>query len=244
VALIAELKEKEIGVINVSSSPESIEAVIKLASENEQIWGLLGIHPTDLRPEILTSLPEMLVNWQAIIAKNPKIVGIGEVGLDYHHEKLPSSANRQKAALREFLTFAKENDLPMSIHCRDAYGDLLTILADYPGVRAVIHCYNGSAEQARAFLDLGCLLSFTAILTYPGNETLRTIIQNTPLNKIMLETDAPFLPVQSHRGERNDPGILPELSAFVADLKGVTVDEVAQVTTATANNFFKLAGGA
>lgn len=238
--LISKLEEQQIGVINISTSPESIAPVVELAKNHPLIWATVGIHPTDITPATLIELSTLLDSWSELIDKEPNIVGIGEVGLDYHHNRTTAAAENQKTALRQFLTFAQEKQLPVSCHCREAYGDLLTMLSDYPGVNGVIHCFSGNQDQAAAFLKLGWHLSFTAIIGYPQNDGLREVVKAAPLDKIMLETDCPFLPPADRRGSRNDPTTVIEIARLIANFKGKTADHVAQTTTMTAKKLFKL----
>lgn len=239
-AVIAQLRDQTIGVINISTSIESVAAVDRLSRENDLIWGLVGLHPTDITAETFLQLPSLLTGWDKLFAANPKLVGVGEIGLDYFHDRSTEAANRQKAALRQLLTWAKESDRPISFHCRDAYGDLATLLGDYPGLRGVIHCFSGTFEQAQAVLTLGFHLSFTAMITYPKNEELRQIVAAVPLEKILLETDSPFLSPQSRRGQRNDPTAVVTIAELIAELKNTALDEVLTVTTSTAKALFGL----
>lgn len=254
-AVIENLVTQEIGVINIGTTLESNEKVAQLTKDNKLIWAMIGIHPTDITPEIINNLPKIIDDFKALIdssnqpprgkrggvfSHQNKIVGVGEIGLDYYHDRSTESANRQKTALRQFLAFANENNLPATIHCRDAYSDLLTILADYPGIKTVIHCFSGDTDLAKKFLEIGAMLSFTAIITYPGNEIMRQVVKEVPLKRIMLETDSPFLPLKDRRGTRNDPSIIPDIAQFIAEIKKVTVEEVADVTTKNAIAFFGL----
>lgn len=239
-ALIAALAAEQIRVINISTSVESISRVVELAKNNPLIWATVGIHPTDVTESLLTEIPSLLEEWAALIKTEPKIVGIGEIGLDYYHDRSSSAAENQKAALRQFLTFALENKLPVSCHCRDAYGDLITILGDYPDLRGVIHCFSGTLEQAEAFLNLNFHLSYTAIIGYPGNDALRTVVKAIPLNRLMLETDCPFLPPADRRGQRNDPRTVRDILDLVADIKQTTPKAVAEATSQTAKKLFNI----
>lgn len=241
--IIASLKYQEIDVINISTSLESVGDVVRLASEHDHIWGLVGLHPTEITQENLLQLPELINDWDKLIRTNSKIVGVGEIGLDYYHNKTSAAAAVQKTALRQFLSWAKEKDYPVSFHCRDAYGDLLTILADYPGLRGVVHCFSGSNTQAEGFLNLGLHISFTAIITYPGNEELRQVVKQVPLEKILIETDAPFLPVNEKRGQRNDPGAVIAVASKIAELKDISPKDVAEATNLAADTLFGLRSG-
>ncbi len=238
--LIAKLAEREIDTICISTSLKSVDTVIALASNNDRIWGMVGVHPSDVTGDVVVRLPELLAGWDEAIVSNRKIVGIGEIGLDYHHDQSVSAANAQKAALRQILSLAQQKDYPVSFHCREAYGDLLTILADYPSLRGVIHCFSGNREQADSFLALGLHLSFTAIITYPKNVGLQEVVKMAPLDKLLVETDCPFLPPQDKRGQRNDPAGVIAVAEKIAELKNVSPKEVAEATTLAADTLFGL----
>lgn len=239
-ALIAELAKQQIGVINISTSLESIPQVVELANNNPLIWGMIGLHPTDIGPETIPAIPGLVQEWADILQTNHKIVGIGEIGLDYYHDRSTEAASRQKGALKQFLMLAKEQNKPVTFHCRDAYGDLLTILRDYAPIKGVIHCFAGSSEQAKQFVDLGLWLSFTAIITYPKNEALCAVVQQTPLERIMIETDSPFLPPEGKRGQRNDPTAVAVVAQAIAEIKGISMAELAAQTIQNAVGFFGL----
>jgi TatD DNase family protein len=238
--LLARLEEEEIAVINISTSLESIRKVTELATNNPLVWGAVGLHPTDVDRNTLVQVPQLLDEWKKLLQKNHKIVAIGEVGLDYYRNSHPATI--QIAALRQILTLAQEVKKPVIFHCRDAYGDLLTILKDYPGVRGVIHCYNGNMEQARQFLDLDFYLSFTGMLTYKANEQLRSIAVAVPIERLLLETDSPFLAPQSKRGTRNNPFSIYEIAKQHAQLRDISEEEVVRQATANAVNLFSLRG--
>lgn len=236
--LVQELDQAGIGVINPATDRDSIERVDKLCRKHALVWGALGLHPTDVTPALLLGLPKMLEDWQKRFESNSKLVAIGEVGLDYYHRT--ENASAQKTALRQFLTLASERNLPVIFHCREAYGDLVTLLADYPKTRGVIHCFTGTRGQAELFLNLGFYLSFTAILTYDKNEALRQTAAELPLEKIMIETDSPFLPPQKLRGQRNDPREVLGVAEVLAGLHDLSLDEIAKRTTMNAQELFSL----
>jgi len=237
-ALVKELADSQIAVINPATDEASNDAVSQLAAEHPYIWGALGLHPTDIDSANLQRLPSLVTAWKARMQDNPKLVAVGEIGLDYFHKKSESSS--QKAALRTMLTFAREVSKPVIFHCRDAYGDLLTMLNDYPGIGGVIHCFSGTVAQAKKFTELGLSISFTAIVTYPKNAELRQAIAELDLKHIMLETDAPFLSPQEKRGQRNDPTAVRQVAAVIAEVKGLDVATVIQQTTKNAVKLFKL----
>jgi len=238
--IIAKLEQEGIGVINIATSVESNNHVDKLTNKYRYIWGSLGIHPTDITPEIVLNLPSILDHFTQLLSANNKLVALGEIGLDYHHQTNNMGAERQKVVLRQLLTFAQERKLPIIVHCRKAYGDMATILADYPSVKGVIHCFSGSIADAEAFLKIGYSISLAGMLTYPANEELRQISLTIPLDRLLLETDSPFLSPQSARGERNDPRAILEIADVHARLRGVDREVILNETLKNAQNVFGL----
>jgi TatD DNase family protein len=236
--ILQELATQGIGVLNPATDEASIVEIDKLTRRSPMLWGALGLHPTDITVELIGRFSELLKHWNELLNANPRLVAIGEIGLDYYHKN--DSAHHQKAALRQMLTFAVERNLPVIFHCRDAYGDLVTLLGDYPKVRGVIHCFSGTLSQAEQFLDLGLHLSFTCNVTYEKNESLREIIRQIPFDRLMIETDSPFLSSSSRRGLRNDPTQVVKVAEVIAQQKGVPLDEVARQTTATAQKLFNI----
>lgn len=238
--LIEKLSEKEIGVITIATDQESVVKVDQLSREHSLVWGAIGLHPTEIGNATLAELPRLITNWHQLIAANKKIVAIGEIGLDYFHDRETETASRQKAALRMMLTFATEEKLPVIFHCRDAYGDLLTMLSDYPSIRGVVHCFSGDQEQAERFLGLGLSLSATAIVTYSKNGSLAEVFHAVPEDRLLVETDSPFLPSTDNRGGRNDPMTVEKVVEFLAERRHVSPAQLAEQTTANATKLFNL----
>ena len=237
-AVIDQLEAEDIGVINIATDEESLEAVNKLSAENKLIWGAVGLHPTEAGPQALMALAGLIKKLDGLLKDNPKIVAIGEIGLDYFHSK--EQVGDQKVILAEQLNYALKNDIPVIFHCRDAYGDLLTILGHYPKIRGVIHCYSGTREQVKEYLKMGFYISFTGMLTYNGNDALRETSLEVPLDKLLLETDSPFLSPQSSRGKRNDPMGIIEIAAQHAELRKLSVEQILKDTTGNAARLFGL----
>jgi len=243
--LLDRMCHEGVGVINVGVDEATSEWGDKLSRERPLVWSTIGAHPDEICCQLLSRIMEIFSAWEKMIKSNPKIVAIGEVGLDYHSSDKASQtsqpkANSQKAALRQFVTFSLQTKLPLVLHCREAYGDLLTLLGDYEGVRGVIHCFSGNKEEAKRAIELGLMISFTANITYPKNQDLRDILAWAPLEKIMLETDAPFLAPQAKRGERNDPFAIEEVAKAIAEAKKMSLEEVYRQTTKNAQGFFAL----
>ena len=236
--VIKKLEVQGIGVINIATDEASLEAVDLLSKDNKLIWGAVGIHPTEVNPKTLVNLSDFIEKLEKLQNNNPKLVAIGEIGLDYFHSK--AHVSNQKAVLTELLNYAKKSDIPVIFHCRDAYGDLLTILKHYPKLRGVIHCYSGTIEQVREYLDMGFYISFTGMLTYKNNNALRETSLEVPMDKLLLETDSPFLAPQTNRGNRNDPMAIIEIAQQHADLRNMPVDDVLKETTNNAVGLFGL----
>lgn len=240
--IISELNSEKIGTIVIATDFPSNDAVAKLATDNEYIWAALGLHPQEMTAEALIALPETIDGWRGLFERNSKLVAVGEVGLDYYrlNDEGASSADQQKAGLRQLLAFAEEVSRPVIFHCRDAYGDLLTIIKEYSKIRGVVHCFSGTSDQARQFLEAGLLLSITANITYPKNAELAETVAHLPLEKLMIETDSPFLPPQSMRGKRNDPRQVIAVAEAIANLKNVPLETITHQTTSNAREFFRL----
>lgn len=236
--LIRSLEQQSIGVITIAADLDSNRQTDDLSSRYPLVWGTLGIHPTDVDSATALELPKILDQFTAQIAENPKLVAIGEIGLDYFRDSSHHSAQLQKTVFRALLSYAKEKNLPVSIHCREAFGDTITILRDYPGINGVLHCFNGTAEQAAQLLELGFYISFTGMLTYPKNSDLRSVSARVPLERLLLETDAPFLAPQSRRGERNDSTAILEIAATHAEIRNCAVEKIEQQTTENALRLF------
>ncbi len=194
----------------------------------------------------------------AMAKSSDKVKAIGEVGLDYYYfdkyseVEIAEYYTKQEQVLREFISLAEESDLPLILHCRGtkagaigAYGDLLRIIKEEVAsgrkIRGVVHCFGGSADQAKEFLALGLYLGFTGIITFKKKaEVLQAIAKETPLNRILIETDAPFLAPEPHRGDRNIPAYVEFVAKKIAELKGLSFEEIAEATTANAQNLFNI----
>ena len=189
-----------------------------------------GLHPNDS-----SRLDE---EWPAIeaLARDPGCTALGETGLDTFRDRTPLP--QQEVALRRHLALARELDLPVIFHCRDAFAPLFAVLRDEPPVRGVMHCFSGGLDEARTALDLGLLLSFAGPLTYPKNDALRAVAAWAPGDRIVVETDAPFLPPQKLRGRRNEPANVVETVQALAGARGITLAAAADCTFANAIALF------
>ncbi|MEA1909624.1 MAG: TatD family hydrolase [Patescibacteria group bacterium] len=226
-------------LINIGTDFATSQESINLASRFNEIYASVGVHPHDARSsvdEIESRLPKLI--------KSDKVVAVGEIGLDYYRNL--SKQDVQKEAFIKQLHLAKEHNLPIILHCRDAYRDLLNILDEHylpldgNGSPGVIHSFSSGPAYLQEFLRRGFYIGFNGMITYPGNANLQAAVENTPLDKILIETDAPYLPPQSHRGERNEPAFVKEVVEKIAEIKNIPIEEVAKKTTANAIKLFGL----
>jgi len=212
---------------------------VALAEQDARVFATVGVHPHEAS-ELDDSGRARLRAWLA----HPRVVGVGECGLDYHYMNSPREV--QRAVFAEQLDWAREADLPVSLHVRgdapDAFGEALDIWRSEGGghLRGVLHCYTGTTEFARRAIDAGLLVSFSGILTFRNAEALRETARGLPLDRLLVETDAPLLAPQGHRGRRNEPAWVAEVGAVLASALGRDVEEVAQATTHNARQLFGL----
>jgi len=213
----------------------SNRAAIALAESNADIFAAVAVHPhdvVDIREETYEELRRL---WM-----HPKVVAVGETGLDYYYRH--SSPETQRTHLRRFVREARRAGLPLVLHCRDAFPDLLRILEeeDATAVGGVIHCFSGSASDAAACLAIGFHLSFSGIVTFKTADLLREVVRLTPPERLLIETDAPFLAPAPHRGKRNEPALVRLVAEEVARVTGRDLAEVAETTTRNTARLFRL----
>ncbi len=225
-------------IINVGTSVIESENCIKIAQQFKHVWATIGTHPNDLT----TSWMDDIKTYKKWLKEKElhQIVGIGEIGLDYHYPDFHKQ--RQYDALRAQIELALEFDVAIVIHTRDAGTEVLEILDEYKHdhPRGIIHCFSETDLFANKALELGFVLGIGGTLTYPKNNTLREIFSLVPLEKIVLETDAPFLPPQALRGKQNVPANIAIIAQALADLRGISVEEVGRTTTQTALELFRI----
>jgi TatD DNase family protein len=207
--------------------------VLAVAEKFPEIYCSVGTHPHNAHEELDIDAKALIA-----LTKNPKVVAIGEVGLDYHYDNSPRDAQAQ--GLRQHIAAARETGLPLVIHAREADADMARILEDETGkgtFPAVLHCFTGGRDLAFKAIELGHYVSFTGILTFKNSAALRDIAAALPADRILVETDAPYLAPLPYRGKRNEPAYVVETAKVLADTCGVTADEIARQTT---ENFFRL----
>jgi TatD DNase family protein len=213
--------------------PSSRRAVM-LARQCPEVYAVVGVHPHDaagMTPRAWEGL--------RLLAGEAKVVGLGEAGLDFYRDLSPRQVQRE--VFRRQLQLALELQLPVVIHDRDAHAETLEILKEYPGLAGVVlHCFSGNQRMAGECLELGYYLGFDGPLTYPKNDALAEVARTVPLERILLETDCPYLAPQPWRGRRNEPAYLPAVAQQLAALRGLTIEEVAAATTANALRFFRI----
>ncbi len=219
--------------INVGSSLKGSRKSVELASEQTCIFASVGVHPHHADEVSEGTLAEI-----GELARNKKVVAIGEVGLDYF--KSPSPPERQKEIFSKFIELSKKSGLPLIIHNRDAQKDTLDILKKAYGVpiRGVMHCFSGNKKLLDEVLEMGLFVSFTCNLTFKNAGRLREIAGHVPPDRLLLETDAPFLAPQRERGKRNEPAYITELRDILSELLGLSKDEIEKKTTDNAKKLF------
>ena len=221
--------------INVGTNPETSGLSLELARQEEGFFASAGFHPHDAS----TFSSEQLSAWEEM-ARHKKMVAIGEVGLDFFRS-LSSRADQEKT-FRAACSLARKINKPLILHVRDAFDEIFRILEEefQGGWRGVFHCFSGDRKAMRQAVQFGFHISFSGILTYKRNDEIRQAAQEAPQDRILLETDAPYLPPQSKRGKRNEPEFMIETAQCLADVRGVTLDEIARQTTLNASNLFQL----
>jgi TatD DNase family protein len=210
----------------------SSERAVQLAEQSPALWASVGIHPhdaTQCTPDALARLREL--------SQHPRVIAIGEIGLDFYRDLSPREA--QEEAFHAQLTLAQERGLPVVIHCREAYDPLLDILAQYPRVRGVLHCFSGTETHAERGLSLGYYLGIGGVITFKNADTLRAVVRAMPRHRLLLETDAPYLAPHPYRGKRNEPAYLPLIAQSVTSLWGISLDELSALTEANVDALFQ-----
>jgi len=221
-------------IINFGSTLQSSIKIVELAENFPELYGGIGIHP-----EEIDEFNEKTCAKLAELAKNKKVVAIGEIGLDYHWEKDSERRLIQQKIFIEQLDLARQLNLPVCVHNRDAHGDTLKILqAEGKNLRGVLHCYSGSVEMSREIFKMGWFIGVDGPLTFKNSAKLPEVVKNAPRDMILIETDAPYLAPVPFRGKRNEPALLIEIAKKIAEIRGETLEEVAAYTTANAFNLY------
>jgi TatD DNase family protein len=221
------------GMLNISTREREWDEVLAVAERETDVWASVGIHPheADQHPDVDTA---KLVER----ARNPRVIGIGETGLDYYYDK--SDRDRQRASFRSHIAASRDTGLPLIVHTRDAEDDTANMLAEEMGkgaYKGVIHCFTASADFAQKALDLGLYVSISGIVTFKNAKDLQATAATIPADRLLIETDSPFLAPVPHRGKPCEPGFVADTARFLAELRGEPVEQLAAQTR---DNFFKL----
>ncbi len=233
-AVVARCREMNLGVVTIGTSLDSSRSAVQLAHRYRHMWAAVGVHPHDA-----SSLDESVLRELRALARDELVVGIGEIGLDYYRDLSPR--DRQREAFQTQLEMAQELGLPVCLHNRESTEDLLSILrSGSRSYRGVVHSFLGDRTLAESFLSLGFCLGVGGPLTFPKNRALREAVRHVSLDRILLETDCPYLTPVPYRGRRNEPAYIRYVAETIADLKGVDVETVARATTENSLRLFDL----
>ena len=217
-------------ILNICTDVESLERGLKVAQTTPWIANAAATHPHDVAEKGEKE-------FEAIKSKIPFLKAIGETGLDYHYDHSPREV--QKAFLKRYLMLAKDADLPVVIHCREAFSDFFKILDEVGNTKGVLHCFTGTREEAEEVLKRGFYLSLSGIVTYKKSTDLQEVARHVPLEKLLIETDAPFLAPRTYRGKINEPSYLVDTASFIAELKNIPYVTLAKATTENSEKLFQ-----
>jgi len=221
-------------VMNPGCSLESSRNVVKIAGEHDYIYAAVGSHP-DVADEVNEAVIE---EYRELCKRNPKVKAIGEIGLDYHYEDIPRQL--QKKAFIAQMELARELNLPVIVHQRDAHEDGMAIIKQFPTVTGVFHCFSGSAQMAQELTKLGWYIGFTGVLTFKSARRAIEAAQAIPLDRIVLETDCPYMSPEPFRGSRNDPGKLYRMAEKLAEIRGISPEEAQTITFENGKRLYRI----
>ena len=221
-------------VMNPGCSFASSKNAIALAESHDFIYAAVGSHP-DVADEVDEDL---IAQYRELCKLHPKVKAIGEIGLDYHYEDIPREI--QQRAFRLQMELARELDLPVIVHEREAHEDGMKIVDEFPTVKGVFHCYSGSLEMAKELVKRGWYIGFTGVLTFKNARKSLEVAAGIPLDRIVIETDCPYMAPVPFRGKRNDPGKVCHMAAKLAELRGITPEEAAAITMANGRRLYRI----
>ncbi len=234
--VIARARAAGIGrMVTISTRVAQLDRLLAIAEANDDVFCSVGTHPHNAAEE-----PDVTTEQLVELAQHPRVVAIGEAGLDYHYDNSPKEA--QATGFRRHIAAARETGLPLVIHARDADDDVAAILRDETekgAFPAILHCFSSGRDLAMTGVELGLYVSFSGIITFKKTDTLKAIAAEIPEDRLLVETDAPYLAPTPHRGSRNEPSYVVETASVLADVRGVSAAEIAARTT---DNFFRLFG--
>ena len=233
--LLARLPEQGIGLLmNPGCSLASSRDAVALAARYDYIYAAVGSHP-DAADEVT---PAVLDECRMLCKQNPKVRAIGEIGLDYHYEDVPRQ--RQQEAFRAQMGLAAELTLPVIVHEREAHEDGMRIVEEFPSVKGVFHCYSGSAEMAKWLVSRGWYIGFTGVLTFKNARKAVETAASIPLDRIVLETDCPYMSPEPFRGRRNDPGRLYRMAEALAQIRDLPVEKIHEITMENGKRLYRI----
>lgn len=234
-ALLQSLPEQGIRLLmNPGCSLDSSRAACDLAKKYDYIYAAVGSHP-DAADEVNE---ETLEAYRILCKQNPKVKAVGEIGLDYHYEDIPRAI--QLRAFRAQMALARELNLPVIVHEREAHEDGMAVVREFPEVTGVFHCYSGSAEMARQLVKLGWYIGFTGVLTFKNARRALEAAQAVPRDRVVLETDCPYMSPEPFRGRRNDPGKLYRMAEALGSLWGISSEEAARITLENGKRLYRM----
>lgn len=231
-ALIAQMpKDGVVGVIEAGCCVDISKRAAQLASEHDFIYAAVGVHPHDS-----ADLPSDYISELEELAQNKKVIAIGEIGLDYHYDFSPREVQRK--VFEEQVTLAEKLDLPMIFHMRKSTADMMSILEEHKGIRGVMHCFSGSVETAQRCIALGLHISFTGSVTFKNARKVVDAAEAVPIERIMAETDCPYLSPEPMRGRRNDPRNVEHVLRKLAEIKDVTFEQMCEINIENAKGLY------
>lgn len=236
------------GIVNVGSRLDNSQKAVEQAQKYDKIYASIGFHPDHLKEISKEKIPELIKSYKKL-AQEDKVVAIGEIGFDnFYYQKginedTPENRSKEVLIFNSFMELASNLDLPVIIHSREAEKETLEVVRNFAKKLkkdGVVHCFTGSVEFAESLLDLNFYLGFTGIITYPKTENLAEVIKIMPIDKILVETDAPYLAPQVYRGQKNEPLYVLEVAKKIAEIKNMSAEEVVEQTTKNAKRLFDI----
>ena len=233
-ALLASLPENGVGLVLCPGCDiESSRDCIAMAEQHPHVYAAVGFHPENLEDVTLSDLDTI-----AAMAKHPKVKAIGEIGLDYYWVKEEDGRKKQRDFFDAQLSLAEQLNLPVIVHDREAHKDSLDLVKAHPNARGVFHCYSGSVEDAKTLVILGWNISFTGVITFKNARKAIEVLEWLPMERIMIETDAPYMAPEPYRGKRNDSRYVYRMAETIARVKNLPVEEVIRITTENGQKLF------
>lgn len=236
VKLIEDCFNDNIGyIVNIGTNLENSKRSIELAEQFDNVYASCGIHPSDVFYEDVDGAIKEI---ERLILSSKKVVALGEIGLDYHYEHVPKDL--QMLFFEKQMELAKKLNIPVIIHDRDAHGDCIEMVKKYPSVKGVFHCFSGSAETARELVNMGWYISFSGSVTFKNATKPKEACVVVPSDRLLIETDSPYLAPTPHRGEMNKPSFVQLTAEVVASLRGVSLEEIEKITSENAKRLFRI----